>query len=106
MESAGIDISMFTPHSTRMAATSKAKAASILIQEILRTAGWSSSGTFDGFYDKPLMEESTFASAVLNNDLRFRSTSVRHGLYTLSVYRYQFVYADEAIPGIWATCSC
>ena len=68
MESAGIDISMFKPHSTRMAATSKAKGASVPIQEILRTAGWSSSGTFDRFYDKPLMEESIFASAVLNND--------------------------------------
>ena len=67
MERAGIDISMFKPHSTRMAATSKAKGASVPIQEILRTAGWSSSGTFYRFYDKPLMEESTFASAVLNN---------------------------------------
>ena len=67
MERAGIDISMFKPHSTRMAATSKAKGASVPIQEILRTAGWSSSGTFDRFYDKPLMVESTFASAVLNN---------------------------------------
>ncbi|XP_044165778.1 uncharacterized protein LOC122949786 [Acropora millepora] len=67
MEGAGIDISMFKPHRTRMAATSKAKGASVPIQEILRTAGWSSSGTFDRFYDKPLMEESTFASAVLNN---------------------------------------
>ena len=62
MESAGIDISMFKPHSTRMAATSKAKGASVPIQEILL------SGTFDRFYDKPLMEESIFASAVLNND--------------------------------------
>ncbi|CAH3107097.1 unnamed protein product [Pocillopora meandrina] len=68
MQSAGIDISMFKPHSTQMAATSKAKGASIPLQEILRTAGWSSSGTFDQFYDKPLIEESTFASAVLNND--------------------------------------
>ena len=67
MERAGIDISMFKHHSTRMAATSKAKGASVPIQEILQTAGWSSSGTFDRFYDKPLMEESTFASAVLNN---------------------------------------
>lgn len=32
------------------------------------SAGWSSSGTFDRFYDKPVLEESTFASAVLSND--------------------------------------
>lgn len=36
MESAGVDITKFKLHSTRMAATSKDKAASIPIQEILR----------------------------------------------------------------------
>ena len=45
-------------------ATSKAKAASVSIPEILRTAGWSSSRCFDQFYNKPV-ETSTFASAVL-----------------------------------------
>lgn len=66
MEMAGIDITSFKPHSTRMATTSKAKAASVPVQEILRTAGWSSSRSFDRFYDKPVMAESTFASVVLN----------------------------------------
>ena len=68
MEKAGIDITTFKLNSTRMAATARAKAASVPVHEILRTAGWSLSRSFDQFYDKPVMEESTFASAVLNND--------------------------------------
>lgn len=64
MTSAGVDTTIFKPHSTRAAATSKAKTASVPIQEILKTAGWSSSRYFDKFYDKPV-ESSTFASAIL-----------------------------------------
>lgn len=64
MTSAGVDTTIFKPHSTRAAATSKAKTASVPIQEILKTAGWSSSRCFDKFYDKPV-ESSTFASAIL-----------------------------------------
>ena len=64
MTSAGIDTIIFKPHSTRAAATSGAKTASVPIQEILKTAGWLSSRCFDKFYDKPV-EPSTFASAIL-----------------------------------------
>ena len=67
MSSAGIDVASFKPHSTRSAATSKAKAACIPMEEILRTAGWSSSRSFDRFYDKPI-QSATFASAVLHID--------------------------------------
>ena len=67
MELAGVDTKVFKPHSTRAAATSKAKAASVPIHEILRTAGWSSSRCFDQFYNKPV-ETPTFASAVLQID--------------------------------------
>jgi hypothetical protein len=66
MVSAGIDVSKFSPHSTRMAATSKAKAASVPMDEILQTAGWSSSRCFDQFYNKPVSDEGSFALAVLN----------------------------------------
>ena len=51
MTSAGVDTTIFKPHSTRATATSKAKTASVPIQEILKTAGWSSSRCFDKFYD-------------------------------------------------------
>ena len=67
MESSGVDTSAFKPHSTRAAAMSKAKASNVPIDEILRTAGWSSSRCFDRFYNKPV-GTSTFASAVLQTD--------------------------------------
>ena len=49
-----MDITIFKPRSTRAAATSKAKAVSVPIDEILKTAGWSSSRSFDRYYDKPV----------------------------------------------------
>ena len=66
MISAGIDVSKFSPHSTRMAVTSKAKVASVPMDEILNTAGWSSSRCFDRFYNKPVLDKGSFAAAVLN----------------------------------------
>ena len=44
---AGVDVTTFKPHSTRVAAASKAKNASVPVKEILDTAGWSSERTFD-----------------------------------------------------------
>ena len=68
MEAAGKETSIFHTHSTRTAATSKAKAASVTIQEILDTAGWSSSKTFDRFYNKPASNELTFTNSLLKRD--------------------------------------
>ena len=67
MELAGVDTTVFKQHSTRAAATSKAKAANVPIHDILLTAGWSSTRCFDWFYNKPV-GTSTFASAVLQTD--------------------------------------
>ena len=46
MKAAGIDTTVFKPHSTRGAATSAAKAANVPLQEIMNTAGWRSDSTF------------------------------------------------------------
>ena len=48
---AGIDITMFSAHSTRAASSSAAKASGVPVGEILRKAGWSSEKTFSKFYD-------------------------------------------------------
>lgn len=45
MTDAGIDVSMFEPHSTSAAAASKAINLSLPVQEILHTADWSSERT-------------------------------------------------------------
>ena len=63
--SAGIDTKKFKPHSTRAAAVSAASNASVPLDEILKTAGWSSESTFGKFYNKPVLRESRFPSSVL-----------------------------------------
>lgn len=67
MKDAGINTTVFKPHSTRGAATSAAKAAKIPIHEIMNTAVWHSDSTFAKFYDRPITNESNFAEAVLSS---------------------------------------
>jgi hypothetical protein len=51
---AGIDVLKYKSHSTRMAGTSKAKAACVPLDMIMSAAGWSSAGTYAKFYHKPV----------------------------------------------------
>ena len=57
MEEAGLDIEVFSGHSTRAASCAKLKSDGVDIDEILRTAGWSSDKTFKKFYDKSILVE-------------------------------------------------
>ena len=66
MKEAGIDTSLFTAHSTRGAATSKAQAVGVPMAEILKAANWSSSSTFCRFYNRPTTS-SQFGQSVLSN---------------------------------------
>ena len=69
MAEAGVDVTTFKPHSTRAAAAaSKAKNSSVLMKEILDTAGWSSERTFDRFYNKPVQKAGGFVTSVLAID--------------------------------------
>ena len=67
MKDAGINTSVFKPHSTRGAATSAAKAANVPIHEIMNTVGWHSDSTFAKFYDRPVTNKSNFAEAILTS---------------------------------------
>ena len=51
---AGIDITVFTAHSTRSASTSKANNLGITIRDIQKAAGWTSENTFRKFYNLPV----------------------------------------------------
>ena len=48
---AGIDTKIFSAHSTRAASTSAMKACGLPINDIMKTAGWSSERTFAKHYD-------------------------------------------------------
>jgi integrase len=70
MEAAGIDVSIYQAHSTRAAATSKAKAAGLSVAEIMERANWTSAGTFQTFYNREdSIDASQFASTVLSANL-------------------------------------
>ena len=61
---AGVDMSIFSPHSTRAASTSCAS-RHVPLDTILSTAGWSRESTFRKYYDKPVDRSGTFEQAVL-----------------------------------------
>ena len=54
----------FSTHSMRSAATSKA-AATVPIDAILKTAGWSRECTFRKYYNKPVVLTNQFSEGVL-----------------------------------------
>ena len=66
LKAAGINTSIFSAHSTRSAATSKAKATGVPMSEILKVANWSSSSTFCRFYNRTISPV-LFGQAVLRN---------------------------------------
>ena len=55
MTKAGIDMKCFSAHSTRGAATSKAKSSGASSADILRAANWASNSTFVHFYHRPVV---------------------------------------------------
>ena len=52
MEMAGLNVEIFTPHSTRAASTSYAMNQGVPIKAKLTAAGWSQESTFVQFYKK------------------------------------------------------
>jgi len=68
LQNSGIDLHLFSSHSTRHASTSAAKRLGIPLDSICSRAGWSSSSsTFAKFYDRPVDKRQAFANAVLLN---------------------------------------
>ncbi len=66
MASAGINIDTFAPHSVRSASVSKVS-GKIPLTTILKTAGWSQSCVFRKFYDKPVLDTSSFGLELLQS---------------------------------------
>ena len=64
LHEAGV-LSCYGPHSTRSAATSKAKSRGIPLQSLLKTAGWNVS-IFAKFYDKVIQPEILIQTSLLS----------------------------------------
>ena len=56
LKSAGVDTNIYTAHSTRGAAASKAAASGETIQAILKQGHWSRESTFARFYQREIEE--------------------------------------------------
>ncbi|KAK3108935.1 hypothetical protein FSP39_019143 [Pinctada imbricata] len=62
---AGVNTSVFKPHSTRGACTSKENKLGLSVQQIMQKANWKSVSTFQKFYNKPVHGNDLFAEKVL-----------------------------------------
>ena len=65
LKEAGVDMTIFTPHSTRAASTSVVAHNSVPIGTILKTAGWVQESTFSKFYKKPIVKREQFTESIL-----------------------------------------
>ena len=66
MAAAGIDTTVYKGHSVRSAATSKASASGLSLEEILRRANWKRASTFQKYYNRGTPEPTDgFAQTVL-----------------------------------------
>lgn len=65
LKTSGINMSMFTAHSTRAASSSAALASNIPLATILKTAGWEQESTFRKFYNKPIMRNTEYGRGIL-----------------------------------------
>ena len=63
----GIDPRIFTAHSTRGAATSRASLDNVPLGTILKTAGWSNDSTFANYYNKPISARGKFGETILQS---------------------------------------
>lgn len=66
MQSAGIDIGLFAPHSVR-AATSSTAAKTLPLMTVVNAIGWSSPTTFSTYYQKTIVPKNCIASAILSS---------------------------------------
>ena len=64
LHDAGMDITIFTPHSTRSASTSKA-ATKVPMETVLKTGGWRNMRTFANYYNKQIGNSEMFATSIL-----------------------------------------
>ena len=66
LRDSGINLDIFSPHSTRSASTS-AVVSKIPLDTIMRTARWKSSCTFRKHYKRPVTNDSSYSPEVLSS---------------------------------------
>lgn len=70
LDECGVDVSIFSAHSTRHASTSRARLLGLSVDTIRKTAGWSgTSSTFARFYDRTIVsnQNDSLARLIIND---------------------------------------
>lgn len=97
LQECGIDVSIFTAHSTRHATISKAHKLGVNIDIIRKTAGWSdSSNTFGRFYNRIIMEENqkvSFGRSLMPDSLQNELKMNMYLIYTC--YRHTIIIVNH-----------
>ena len=93
---AGVNISVFTPHSRKAALTSSAQPATISIATILKTAGWAKQYTFAKYCNKPINRDSVFCC---------QHSSIDCTLSPLHIYRQCPTLGVDALH-VLCLCPC
>ena len=65
LSKAGLDLSIFTPHSIRGASASAASSLRVPLSTIMETAGWTQESTFRKFYKKTVKSKGNLSQAIL-----------------------------------------
>ncbi|CAG9136633.1 unnamed protein product [Plutella xylostella] len=65
LSESGVDVSVYSGHSTRHASTSAASSSGLSVEAIRKAAGWTkNSETFAKFYHRQVLDEGSFAKSV------------------------------------------
>ena len=72
LKKAGVDTTLYGPHSTRGAAASKAKLLGASVQSILKHAGWKTARSFALHYSKKVEKEDKVAKRLLDDSFKLR----------------------------------
>ena len=70
MDRAGIDVSVFKPHSVRSASSSAMLREGTPLEKVLKRAGWSSASTFYRFYNRKIESNNLNSQNLILNYLR------------------------------------
>ena len=95
LAAAGIDITVFSTHSTRSTSSSFAKSKGLTVSAIAKAAGWSNATTFARYYSKDICSLPTFGQCIQENSC-----------YTFFMLSLSFVYNLVAICEFFPHITC
>ena len=97
MQQAGLDTTVFKPHSTRAASTSKAHSCNVSLPAVMKATSWTSDCVFNIFYNKPVQPQNLadiFSHAILSAAVE------THCLFTSQSGQFSFCKVTVTVKDI------